>query len=93
MKKSMYLSTRSLANYIVDSKENDYDDVWSSWDEEFQPPEEIRNILKDTGRQLWDAGKEYIKRVPDRDYTNMMIRALKPGIDQEELYGTQEGRC
>lgn len=92
MKKKMYTATYSLARHICLSKEKTYSDVWDSWNREFQPPDGVRDILNETGKQLWNAGKEYILRVPEKEYRSAVAYAMKPGIDQEEMYGTQKER-
>lgn len=90
MQKTMYTATNSLARHICVAENQNFDEIWETWVKEYDPPDDIRRGLKETGKQLASIGKEYILRVPEKDYRSMIERTLKPGIDQEEMYGTQE---
>ena len=90
MQKTMYKATHSLAVHICRSGGKSFEEIWNPWLREYDPPESMRKDLEETCRRLIGIGKEYILRVPEKDYRRTVTRSLKPTINKEDMYGAQE---
>lgn len=84
MQKTMYTASCSLAGRICASQGQSFNEIWKSWVNEYQPPEEMKPLLEEMGRTLTEAGTEYIRRVPERKYRAAVARAFMPGLEETD---------
>lgn len=85
MKKTMYTATKNLAEFVFKTEKTRPEEIWTGWCEKYNPPEEMKEQLKNVCKSLCEIDKSHIQAVPEYAYRETIKLTLKPEINKEEL--------